>query len=470
MEKLKLKELLGYGIGGFGESMSFALVNTYIMFYSTESLGISAGFMAAMLFAARIFDAFNDPVMGMIAENTRTKWGKHRPWVLLGALTNAVVLVFTFNPKLAMAGDPRFYILLFCVLHDITYTIIDVPYYAYAASFLDLGERDKISMMPRIVGGVGGFMIQAVGLALVMWISPGNLGQGFFRLSLIIAGVFVLFAAVAAKTMKNREIAKQEKKFTLAETFRALKENDQLVVIITVFVLAQIAPTLSNSVALYYFKYVWGDPKAYATFMMAAGAAMAISLVAYPFLVKKFSRHKIFTTALLLSIAGFAAMFVSVTVFQNVNALLPGVLLALCGFGSIAVLNTVFLVDVVEYGEWKQGYRSESIAFAMLTFLGKFSGAVSAVIVGAGLQLAGYISTTEDIMGSFDEAAAIVSQPPAVTPVLNVMMFALPPLLVASALLLYLKKYKLRGTFMEQVTEELRAKRECAQLTINNEQ
>jgi len=459
MEKLKFKELFGYGIGGFGESMSFALVNTYIMFYCTESLGISAGYMAAMLFIARIFDAFNDPVMGMITENTRMKWGKHRPWVLIGAATNAVILVFTFNPRLAMATDPRVYILLFCVLHDITYTIIDVPYYAYAANFLDPAERDKISMVPRIVGGVGGFAIQAIGLAIVMALSPNNLGQGFFRLSLIIAVIFVSFAAVAAKSMKNRSVAQQEKKFTLAETFRALKGNDQLVVIITVFALAQIAPTLSNSVALYYFKYVWGDPKAYSVFMMAAGAAMGVSLVAYPFLAKRFSRHRIFSTALALSIAGFAVMFLSVNIARNIYALLPGVLLGLCGFGCVAVLNTVFLVDVVEYGEWKQGYRSESIAFAMLTFLGKFAGAVAAVVVGLGLQLVGYVSTTEDIMGTFEAAAAIVSQPAGVVPALNIMMFALPPLLVGAALLLYLKKYKLRGAFMERVTQELQAKR-----------
>jgi len=460
MEKLTVKELTGYGIGGFGEGMSFALVNTYIMYYCTESLGIAAGYMATMLFFARIFDAFNDPVMGMIAENTNMKWGKHRPWILIGAITNILVLIMLYNPGLALATDPRLYVLLFVVLHDITYTIIDVPYYAYAANFLEASDRDKISTVPRIVGGVGGFAIQSVALVIIAWLSPNHLGQGFFRLSMLIGAVFLVSAVIATASMKNRQIAAQDRKFTLKETFKALGDNDQLVIIITVFVLAQIAPSLCQSVALYFFKYVWHDPNAYAVFMVVAGASMGISLFAYPFIAKKIERRKIFTAALAFAIVGFVVMFVTGVFGGNVFVMLPGVLLALCGFGCVAVLNTVFLVDAVEYGEWKLGYRSENIAFAMLTFLGKFSGAISALIVGAGLQIAGYRSTLEDVMGSFDQATRIIDQPAAVTTALYVMMFAIPPLLVCLALYLYRKKYKLHGDFMAQVTSDLQQKRE----------
>ena len=179
--KLSRKEKYGYGIGAMGEGMAFNLVSSFFMIYCTDSLGISAGFIATFFFAARIWDALNDIMMGTLAENIHTKWGKHRPWILLGALLNAAVLVLLFNPTLARAGNVHLYIVVFYVLFDMTYTIIDVPYYAYAAAFTDAHERDQISAIPRILGGVGTIGIPALTLMMVQKLSPESQAQGFFQ-------------------------------------------------------------------------------------------------------------------------------------------------------------------------------------------------------------------------------------------------------------------------------------------------
>jgi len=458
--KLGTLEKYGYSIGAMGEGMAFNLVSSFYMIYCTDILGITAGFMATLIFFARLWDAANDPIMGTLAENITTKWGRHRPWILIGAISNAAVVALMFNPTLARALNPAVYISIFYVLCDMTYTIIDVPYYAYAAAFTDPHERDQISTLPRILGGAGTIGIPALTLLMVSKLSPGNQGQGYFRWASLIAVFFVLCAVVTVLTIKDRRISTREKKFSFMEAFRTLKNNDQLLIIEVVFILAFIAITMTTSVALYYFKYVWKNPDAYATFSLVAGAGMGISLLSYPFLAKKISRRKIFIGSLILPIVGYSLMFLVSMVSNSVNALLPVVLVLVSGYGCISILSSVFMVDTVEYGEWKLGYRSETIIFSLLTLMGKFSNAIAGLLTGWGLQLGGYRSTIEDTMGFAGEAGAIPYQPEGVTTALYILMFAVPPLILGAALLLYLKKYKLHGAFLDQITDELKAKRE----------
>jgi len=142
-----------------------------------------------------------------------------------------------------------------------------------------------------------------------------------------------------------------------------------------------------------------------------------------------------------------------------VNFMLPAVVFTVGGFGFIGIFTSIFMVDVVDYGEWKQGYRSENIIFSLLTFMGKFSGAIASLITMGTLYFAGYISTKEDLLGNAGTLAQIPWQPPAVSLALNILMFAVPPMILLIALTLYLKKYKLHGGYMEEIKGDLEAKR-----------
>lgn len=455
--KLGRFEKYGYGIGALGEGLAFNLVNSFFMVYCTDVLGVAAGFMAGLFFFARLWDALNDPIMGTYSENTRTRWGKHRPWVVLGAVTNAVVVVLMFSPFLGRLASPLLAVALLYLLCDITYTIIDVPFYAYAASFTDPKERDQISVTPRLLGGVATIAIPALTIPMVGRFGGGSNTRGYFRWALIIAAIFILCALVAAAAMKKREIGRREENFTFRDAWRTLKTNDQLLIIETVFILAMTAITMTTSVALYYFKYVWHDPGAYSLFTVTAGAGMGAALLSYSLLVKKVSRRVIFISSLVVPAAGYLLMFAISMLTANVYFMLPAVIITVGGFGFIGIFTSVFMVDVVDYGEWKQGYRSENIIFSLVTFIGKFSGAFASLITMGVLGLAGYVSTREDLMG---DASIITPQPESVGLALNILMFAVPPMILLLALWLYLKKYKLHGGYMRKITDELRAKRE----------
>jgi melibiose permease len=134
------------------------------------------------------------------------------------------------------------------------------------------------------------------------------------------------------------------------------------------------------------------------------------------------------------------------------------VLFTVGGFGFFGILTSIFMVDAVEYGEWKLGYRSENLIFSLLTLIGKFSGAIATLIFLGGLHLAGYVESTDGMFASAETIAQIV-QPSSVNVALNVLMFVVPPVILGVALLLYLKKYKLHGAYLAQITRELEEKR-----------
>ena len=464
--KLTRRETYGYSLGALCGGMAFNLVRSFFMYYSTDILGVSAGFLAVMFFVARLFDAFTDPVMGTLSENIKTPWGKHKPWVLTGAVINALVVVMMFSPWLVRLANPVVAVTVLYVLFGITYTIIDVPYYAYAASFTDLKERDTISVIPRLVGGLAMFGVPVLTLPMVGGLGGESASAGFFRWALILMGVYVLSAAGAAKSMKIREIGTREQPFSFREALQTLKGNDQLLIIEAVFILAMTAISITQAVALYYFKYVWRDPDAFGLFMLTVGTGMGIAMLSYTLLVKKVTRRNLFIISSVLPIIGYVAMFILTMFTHNVYFLLPIVLSTVGGFGFFGIFTSVFMVDTVEYGEWKQGYRSENLVFSLLTFIGKFSGAIAALITMGGLQLAGFVPTREDLLGTFDGATQITAQPASVDTALNVLMFGAPPLILALALWLFLKKYKLHGDFLAKITQELEEKRNIAKQEV----
>ncbi|MCL2530754.1 MAG: glycoside-pentoside-hexuronide (GPH):cation symporter [Oscillospiraceae bacterium] len=458
--KLTVRETAGYSMGALGGGFAFNLVRSYFVVFCMTVLGVSAGFLMVMFVVLRLWDAISDPIVGMLSENLRTPWGKHKPWVIIGAVLNAVVIVFMFSPVMTrmqgiglLVGITALY-----MLYGLTYTVIDVPYYAYAASFVDERERDVISTWPRLVGGIAMIGVPVLTRTMVTTLGGQSEAQGYFYWVLLLMGMYILFAGIAAKSMKVREIGRREQAFSFKEAWQTLRQNDQLLIIEVVFILAMTAINVTQMVALFYFAHVWQAPEVFDLFMLVAGAGMALAMLSYPLLAKKISRRKIFIAGCMVPLAGYVLM-AGLALTGNPMFMLPIVLFTVGGFGFFGILTSIFMVDAVEYGEWKLGYRSENLIFSLLTLIGKFSGAIATLIFLGAMQLAGYVSTT---YGMFADAAIVAqtAQPPAVNVVLNVLMFAVPPVILGLALLLYLKKYKLHGVFLQQITRELEERRD----------
>ena len=176
--KLGFKEKFAYGIGAVGKDMVYMLSASYILYYYQDIMGVSAWVMGIILLVARIFDAFNDPFMGVLVAKTKTKWGKFRPWLFIGTLTNAIVLFFMFAAPPSLNGKGLIaYAAVFYILWGVTYTMMDIPYWSMVPAFTESGkERENMSALGRSCAGVGSAIITIVTVLAVAAI--GNLALG----------------------------------------------------------------------------------------------------------------------------------------------------------------------------------------------------------------------------------------------------------------------------------------------------
>ena len=157
-------EKFAYGIGAVGKDMVYMLSASYVLYYFQDIMGVNAIAMGIILLVARVFDAFNDPIMGVIVAKTKTRWGKFRPWLLIGTITNTVLLILMFSaPPAATAKGLVAYAAVTYIMWGVTYTMMDIPYWSMVPAFTDSGkEREGLSALARSCAGVGSALVTIV--------------------------------------------------------------------------------------------------------------------------------------------------------------------------------------------------------------------------------------------------------------------------------------------------------------------
>lgn len=171
---LQKKTKIAYGVGAVGKDMVYMLVASYILYYYNSVLGVSSVFIGTVLMAARVFDAFNDPIMGIVVAKTRSRWGRFRPWIFSGTVLNAVVLYAMFAVLESMgAGGMKVFLTVTYFLWGITYTLMDIPYWSMIPAITEPGkERENLSALARSCAGVG----SAIPTVLTMIVVPAISG------------------------------------------------------------------------------------------------------------------------------------------------------------------------------------------------------------------------------------------------------------------------------------------------------
>ena len=203
---LTLKEKLSYGLGAVGKDMVYMLSASYVLYYFQDVLGVSAVAMGVILMAARVFDAFNDPIMGVIVAKTNTKWGKFRPWLMIGTLTNAVILflMFAAPPKLDGPGLVAYAAVTY-ILWGVTYTMMDIPYWSMIPAFTKSGkEREGLTTLARSCASVGSAIVIVFTMMIVHAIGGNNELVGFKYFALIVAILFVVFITITCIAIKEK--------------------------------------------------------------------------------------------------------------------------------------------------------------------------------------------------------------------------------------------------------------------------
>lgn len=454
------REKLCFGIGAIGKDAICNLVGAFLMLYFTDTLYLAPAFVGVLFLVARIWDAINDPMMGMIVDNTHTRFGKFRIWLVIGTLVNSVVFVLLFH-SFNLSGTALYvYVSVMYILYGMTYTIMDVPYWSWLPNLTnDPREREKVSVIPRFFASLAGFSVATFGLYIINYLNKAagesNLyaEKGYTLFAIIIAVIFIVTIGITVFNVKEEStVGISAEKTSLKQAFHVIVKNDQLLAFIGLLLTFNLCTQIAKSFAVYYFKCVCHDEYLYSIFGFAIIAEMA-GLLCFPKIAAKISREKVYAFACGLPIAGFILLGAAGYVAPQSNVLVV-VCCALLFFGSGLSLGvtTCCMADVIDYGEVKFGVRNESVTCSAQIFLMKAATAVAGGLTGIGLQIVGY-------------NAKAVTQSAATVMGIRVLMIVIPIILAFASFGIYKKYYTLKGEKMEEITRkvnEMHAKKHTA--------
>ena len=477
---IKKRNLWMFPMGTIGRDMMYNLVTNFLLTYILFTKGLSAaqlGAITAIMVAARVFDALNDPIMGNIIEQTHTRWGKFKPWLVIGIVLSCVVVSMVFSTNL-VGWD---FVILFGVFYfcySIAYTMHDISYWGMVPALSsDADARNQYTSRATLFAGVGGTL---AGIVIPMLTTGSNTIGGSANVAYrvvaigicILAPAFLCCTIFGAKERREQVVTKKERA-GLKKVFNTLVRNDQLRWITVIFLIQQVG----NGIALggigatyIYFEYGY-DGGLYSLFSTVGVSATAFLMIFYPAISKKINRKPLMNIMAGISLVGFALMLLS-RMIPGAGFLLitAGYMFSNFGLYSYYLIMMISIINTVEYNELKTGDRDEAIIASVRPFVTKMASAIIVMITTFSYILSDVTSYTNQISDLESAAASgLISEAEKLTSIQEVVskaddgqklilllcMTILPCILMLLSNYLYQKKYKLDEAEYDRICKEL---------------
>ena len=463
--KSKFWPRIAYACGTFGHDVFYAMLATYFMIFVTSNLFHSdnhehdaymIGIVTTIILVLRIAELFIDPFIGNTIDKTKTRWGKFKPWVLVGAFVAAISLAILFTDMGGLTvSNPMLYLVLFALIYlimDVFYSAKDVAIWSMipALSF-DSHEREITATYARIGSVFGAQMITAIVMPVVLYFSLNENGgagdgTGWFAFAVIGGGIATLGAVILGLGTKEETSALRENKTetSFKEVFSILLKNDQLLWVAIAYLIYGLGVNIINNFNLYYFIYVLGDAKQF-SFLGVINVIIGLLAVAlFPMLTMRFSRRRLFFGSVSVMLIGIilyalAGSSVIMTLFAAGLFALPQPLIFL------VVLMTI--TDTVEYGQLKIGHRDEALVLCVRPLVDKLAGAITGGLIGI----------TAIWVGMTSGATAATITPENLFN-FKLVMFAAPFVLILIGAVIYRAKVTLTEAEHARIVEELEDK------------
>ncbi len=439
--KLSFKEKVGYSLGDTASNLFFQTFMLFLLYFYTDVFGLPAAAVGTMFLVTRIWDAFFDPIIGMISDRTRTRWGKFRPYLLWFALPFGIIGVLTFTTPGFDTSGKLIYAYVTYSFMMMLYSAINVPYSALMGVITPNSEQRTVLSSYRFVSAfAGGFIVQAVTMSLVNYFGKGNEALGWQWAMGCLSGLaFVLFM-ITFMTTEERVFPPKGQKTNFKRDLRDLFGNKPWLLIAgaTVFQLMYIV--MRNSSIMYYFKYYIGNQQlnlfgnvidlsfeAFASSFMLTGT---VSTIVGAVLTKWISRNldkKNTYLGFLIASAVFNVFFYfmqpgSVLLIYGLN------LIVSFFFGPVSVLQWAMYTDTADYSEWKNERRATGLIMAASLFALKLGLTFGGAVVGWILAYHGFIANQAQTRESVDGIVLLLSVDPAVIGVAGGLMMLFYPL------------------------------------------
>lgn len=393
-----------YTAGATGRDAAYAMVSLYLITYIQYTMKLTVAQFAAIsaiMIVCLIWDAINDPMMGIIIENSHMKMGKFRPWILMGCLLNAVVIVLLFTVRPTGWAFVGFFGVSY-LLWGMTYTMNDISYWGMLPSLSsDPKERNTLVTMMSIFICVGQFSVAGV----VPMIIAGNAVNAYRGAATVVALSFIAFQLLTffgAKEQPHNEVAESEK-LSLKDMFKIFTRNDQLIAAGIAIFLFQVGSGLLIMFGMNFFYFEFGYSAGGGLvfiFTVMYGLGTLLSQCSFPILTKHFTRRKLLAFFTILIVIFYVCFFLIGIVIPKNPVIIN--IIGFCIFFSQGVFNMILIVmlnNTIEYDEYKFHERHDSIISAVRSFATKFAGAVNQGITNLVLIISGIYGISQNVSG-----------------------------------------------------------------------
>lgn len=389
-ERLSVREKVGYGIGDAAANFIFQTMIIFQLAFYTDTFGITAAAAGTLFLVVRVFDAAFDPLMGVVADRTNTRWGKFRPWILWTALPFGIMgfLAFT-TPDLSPSGKLAYayvtYILLMMV-----YSANNLPYSALSGVMTgDVVERTSLSSYRMVFAMASQLVIQGLALPMVKQFGGGNDALGYKVTMGIFSALAVVFFVITFLTTRERVHPDPTQKSSIRQDFADLLGNGPWKAMFALTVILFITLALRGGVMLYFFKYYVGREDMFSLFNVVGTGATIIGVLLSKSVAERIGKRRLFVIGLLGTVL-FTAAFILLPA-GNVTLIIIVEALRQFAYGFTIPLLWAMMADVADFSEWKNRRRATAVIFSAIIFGLKAGLGVGGAIGGYLLAAYGYV-------------------------------------------------------------------------------
>jgi len=444
--KLSLKEKIGYSLGDTASHFVWDMVGFWILIFYTDTYGISAAAAGTIMLIARFWDMASDPIMGIISDRTKTRWGKFRPYILWMALPYSILAVLAFStPNFGETGK-IFYAGITYILLMTVFTAINLPYSSLGAVMTsDSYERAGLNSYRFIFAFVGQFIVSGTALYLANYFGKGDSAKGY-QYTLILFSVisFILFMITFSTTRERVQPPKKQEN-ALKEDFKNLIKNKPWVILFFVGIISFVMFAMQNLSIAYYFKYYIGKEEDVQLFNVIGTVALIVAIPASKPLSERFGKRNVFLASSLLSGLFFCLLYIPG--INDIFMIYTFNILAKMSYAPAVPLLWTMLADTADYSEWKSGRRATGLTFSAATFAQKAGW-------GIGGALAGWLLAAFNFMPNVEQTETAITG-------IKLMISVFPGILYMScAILLFFYSIDHKTCLIMQADLEERRKQE----------
>jgi glycoside/pentoside/hexuronide:cation symporter, GPH family len=390
-EKLSFGEKFGYGLGDMAANFVFQAMLALQLDFYTHTFGLTPAQAGTLFLVVGLGVACLNPVMGVIADRTSTRWGKFRPWLLWTALPFGIIGVLTFTTPNISPAAKIIYAWTTYILLRIIYTMNNVPYASLTAVMTsDPDERTSIASYRQIFANSAGFIVQSLAIPMVAFFGRGNDARGFQLTMGLLSGLSVIFFIIAFFATKERIQPDPQQKSDLGQDLSDLFRNPPWIVLFLATLFYFAAIVIRGNVMLPYFRYVAGNVDIFAWFNGFGLAALLAGVACSTPVSVRVGKRQIFIASMFLS-GAFSTALLFISPHATVVIITTEVLRQF-SFGLSGPILWAMMGDVADYGEWKTGRRASGTVTSAVVFALWAGLALGGAIAGWLFALYGFIS------------------------------------------------------------------------------